>query len=267
VGLEELIGGDRALRHFHRERQLLIPRGIGLVELRGLLVQALGLAEPLVGPLGDVPEVLEGEADLRFRDAARPRHGLNHVHAALFGDRPFELLAFAGDEDRVAGEQASEDREKEKQRGVHQLVIHPRQANGYDWPMGRPEVWSELEEIYADLERERTLRPSASAPADVLPLRTRPPALDHLRRARLPGGHEASAAAAAGDLPYLKDGLCGVRTIACWVPDLLRPELCLGDGTALREIPRPDQGSIAATDCRTSTPIPRRPGPPAAATA
>jgi Fe-S-cluster containining protein len=83
--------------------------------------------------------------------------------------------------------------------------------------MGRPEVWSELEGVYADLERElATLRPLCQRSSRCCRFRefghqlwTTTVELDYLV------AHEGLPAAPAGDpgtCPYLlKDGLCGVR--------------------------------------------------------
>jgi len=82
--------------------------------------------------------------------------------------------------------------------------------------MGRPEVWSELENIYADLERELSaLRPLCNRSSRCCRFReyghqlwTTSVELDYLvKREGLP----AQAAPDSGTCPYLKDGLCGVR--------------------------------------------------------
>jgi Fe-S-cluster containining protein len=81
--------------------------------------------------------------------------------------------------------------------------------------MGRPEVWNELEGIYADLERElATLRPLCQRSSRCCRFKeyghqlwTTQAELDYLVE------HEGLPAAPApeGTCPYLKDGLCGVR--------------------------------------------------------
>ena len=83
-------------------------------------------------------------------------------------------------------------------------------------PMGRPEAWSELEGIYADLERELSaLRPLCQRSSRCCRFKeyghqlwTTSAELDYLLdHERLP----AAPAADSGTCPYLKDGLCGVR--------------------------------------------------------
>ena len=84
-------------------------------------------------------------------------------------------------------------------------------------PMGRDDVWRELEEIYGDLERELTaLRPLCRQSGRCCKFKefghqlwTSTLELDYLvEREGLPA---RSGAEANGVCPYLKDGLCGVR--------------------------------------------------------
>ena len=116
MGLKVLVRRHRSLGDLDRELKLLVAGGIRLVHLRGLSVQALRLAEPLVGPLEDVPEILEHESDLGFGDAPGAARGLDDVVAALARDRAFVLLALFRDQDVVAGEE--KDEEKDEGRGA-----------------------------------------------------------------------------------------------------------------------------------------------------
>jgi Fe-S-cluster containining protein len=82
--------------------------------------------------------------------------------------------------------------------------------------MGRPEAWSELEEIYADLDRELSdLRPVCQTSGRCCRFKayghqlwTTRLELDYLI------GHQGppvAAGAEAGTCPYMKNGLCSVR--------------------------------------------------------
>jgi Fe-S-cluster containining protein len=82
--------------------------------------------------------------------------------------------------------------------------------------MGRPEVWIELETIYADLTRElEELRPLCRTSGRCCRFKayghqlwTTRLELDYLIEHQ---GLPAAAAAEEGTCPYLKDGLCSVR--------------------------------------------------------
>lgn len=82
--------------------------------------------------------------------------------------------------------------------------------------MGRAELWSELERIYADLERELAeLRPLCQRSGRCCRFKdfghqlwTTGVELDYLVEHE---GLPAAASADAGLCPYLRDGLCGVR--------------------------------------------------------